>query len=90
MPAGADNPWGSAFMKQETDLTNEAKAARVVDSTKARIWKIKNPAVRHVYSGTPSAPAHPLCQSSQLVIHIASNQLRAMSIPEWFGSQHSA
>ncbi len=46
-----DNPWHSAFMKRETDLTNEASAARVVDSTKARFWKIKNPAKRHVYSG---------------------------------------
>ncbi|BDA47955.1 Primary amine oxidase [Coccomyxa sp. Obi] len=46
-----ENPWHSAFMKRETDLTNEASAARVVDSTKARFWKIKNPAKRHVYSG---------------------------------------
>jgi hypothetical protein len=48
-----DNKWGMSFMKQETDLTNEAKAARVVDPTKARFWKIKNPAKKHVYSGEP-------------------------------------
>lgn len=52
-----DNPWHSAFMKRETDLTNEASAARVVDSTKARFWKIKNPAKRHVYSGKSLIPS---------------------------------
>ncbi len=46
-----ENPWGGAFVKKETDLTNEADAGRVVDSTKARFWKIKNPAKKHVYSG---------------------------------------
>lgn len=49
-----DNKWGMSFMKQETDLTNEAKAARVVDPTKARFWKIKNPSKKHVYSGEPT------------------------------------
>lgn len=46
-----ENPWGGAFVKQETDLENEREAGRVVDSTKARFWKIKNPAKKHVYSG---------------------------------------
>lgn len=55
-----ENPTGIAFQKVETDLTNEAKAGRVVDSTKARFWKIKNPAKKHIYSGETSTPARSL------------------------------
>ena len=44
-----ENPWGNAFTKKETPL--ETETGRVVDSTKARFWKISNPAKHHEYSG---------------------------------------
>ena len=44
-----ENPWGGAFTKVETPLTQET--GRMVDVQKARFWKVSNPAKRHVYSG---------------------------------------
>ena len=54
LPEGKDNPWGNAFVKKETDLVNESTSGRLVDPMKSRFWKIRNPAVRHEYSGAPS------------------------------------
>lgn len=53
LPPGKDNPWGNAFVKKETDLVDESTSGRVVDCLKARFWKIKNPSVRHEFSGKP-------------------------------------
>ena len=59
LPEGKDNPWGNAFVKRETDLLNESTSGRLVDPMKSRFWKIRNPAVRHEYSGAPSRAGKP-------------------------------
>ena len=55
LPEGKGNPWGSAFVKAETDLLDESTSGRMVDCLKSRFWKIKNPAVCHEHSGLPLA-----------------------------------
>jgi primary-amine oxidase len=42
-PVGPDNPYGGAFVAQETTLETELAARRVVDPFHSRYWKITNP-----------------------------------------------
>jgi primary-amine oxidase len=55
IPAGVDNPHGNGFKAQETDLLTTSAAQRLADPFKARIWKVKNPAVTNPISGAPVA-----------------------------------
>ncbi len=42
VPPGPKNPWGNAFDTSVTVLTNEAEAARMVDPSKSRHWRVVN------------------------------------------------
>jgi primary-amine oxidase len=42
VPWGPDNPYGGAFMAQETPLTRESAAKRRVDPMRSRYWKVIN------------------------------------------------
>ena len=42
-PFGPDNPYGGAFVTQQTALEREAVAKRVIDPARSRYWKIVNP-----------------------------------------------
>jgi primary-amine oxidase len=42
-PVGPDNPYGGAFIAEETPLSSELAARRVVDPFHSRYWKIVNP-----------------------------------------------
>ena len=42
-PVGPENPYGGAFIAQETPLTSELAARRSVDPFHSRYWKIVNP-----------------------------------------------
>ncbi|KAF8068451.1 maoI [Scenedesmus sp. PABB004] len=55
MPRGPENPHGNGFWARETDLTSTSAAQRATAPDKARIWKIKNPAVLNPVSGAPVA-----------------------------------
>jgi primary-amine oxidase len=54
VPLGPENPWGNAFKAVETVLEREGESGRMVDSSRARYWKIVNPSVRNGL-GTPVA-----------------------------------
>jgi primary-amine oxidase len=41
-PWGPENPYGGAFMAQETPLTHESQAKRLVDPLRTRYWKVIN------------------------------------------------
>ncbi|HEX4541354.1 MAG TPA: primary-amine oxidase [Acidimicrobiales bacterium] len=43
LPAGRDNPEGTAFGSRATLLTSEAEAQRMIDPLAARCWKVVNP-----------------------------------------------
>jgi primary-amine oxidase len=53
-PMGPDNPYGGAFVTQETPLDTESAARRVVDPFRSRYWKITN-AGRRNRTGQPVA-----------------------------------
>ncbi len=53
-PVGADNPHGAAINILETALETEAAAARQMDMSRARYWKITNPERKNAY-GKPTA-----------------------------------
>jgi primary-amine oxidase len=53
-PLGLDNPYGGAFVAQETPLGSESVARRVIDPFKSRYWKIANPG-RKNRAGQPVA-----------------------------------
>ncbi|BDA50132.1 Primary amine oxidase [Coccomyxa sp. Obi] len=55
LPDGPENPYGNGFVAVETDLTSEAKAQRVCDPFKARLWKVKNPNSLNPITGKPVA-----------------------------------
>lgn len=55
MPQGPKNPHNNGFIAQETDLTTTTEAQRLVKPESARIWKIKNPAIKNPMSGSPVA-----------------------------------
>jgi primary-amine oxidase len=42
-PPGSGNPYGNAWMAEETPLRNERDAARTVNADTARYWRIINP-----------------------------------------------
>ena len=42
-PAGADNPFNSAYFAEATPLLKESAAQRVTNSASARFWRITNP-----------------------------------------------
>ena len=42
-PIGPDNPYGGAYVGQETPLDHESAAQRLVDPMRSRYWKIVNP-----------------------------------------------
>jgi primary-amine oxidase len=42
-PIGLDNPYGGAFMAEETPLDRESTAQRLVDPMRSRYWKVVNP-----------------------------------------------
>jgi primary-amine oxidase len=42
-PLGPDNPYGGAFVTEQTALEHEAVARRVIDPSRSRTWKIVNP-----------------------------------------------
>jgi primary-amine oxidase len=46
-PPGEANPWGNAFRTRTTRLESESAAARTVDPSRARSWRIVNPEVRN-------------------------------------------
>jgi primary-amine oxidase len=68
-PRGDDNPWGNAFMTQETRLESELQARRRADPTRSRTWRVINPSVRNRLGqavgykltphATPTLLAHP-------------------------------
>ena len=41
--SGPDNPYGGAYVAQETPLDRESAAQRVVDPMRSRYWKVVNP-----------------------------------------------
>jgi primary-amine oxidase len=43
LPTGPENPYGNAFVAEETLLTTELQARRRINSNSARFWRIKNP-----------------------------------------------
>ena len=42
-PVGPDNPYGGAYVGQETPLGRESDAQRLVDPMRSRYWKVVNP-----------------------------------------------
>jgi primary-amine oxidase len=54
VPLGPENPRGNAFRTTETTLARESQSGRMVDSSRARYWKIVNPSVENGL-GTPVA-----------------------------------
>jgi primary-amine oxidase len=54
LPAGPDNPSGTAWVTKRTELSTESEAQRTIDPMRARYWRIENPSVlNHV--GDPVA-----------------------------------
>ena len=51
MPAGPKNPFDIGFYHTETELLTEKAAVRDIDTTKSRVWKIKNPKVTNPRTG---------------------------------------
>ena len=51
MPDDESNPYGNGFVVKETNLEREIAAQRVAAPEKGRVWKIKNPASTHPYTG---------------------------------------
>lgn len=51
----ATNAAGNAFTESETDLVTVHAARRQADAASARIWRVKNPAVKHPYTREPVA-----------------------------------
>jgi primary-amine oxidase len=45
LPLGPENPLGNAFRTRETVLASESQSGRMLDSSRARYWKIENPEV---------------------------------------------
>lgn len=43
VPMGTDNPYGNAFVAEETLLATEQQAQRRVNSASARFWRVVNP-----------------------------------------------
>jgi primary-amine oxidase len=43
LPTGPENPYGNAFVAEETLLATELQARRRVNANSARFWRIKNP-----------------------------------------------
>jgi primary-amine oxidase len=54
VPAGPDNPYGNAWVAEETPLRTESEGARTVNLDKARFWRITNPN-KKTDLGTPTA-----------------------------------
>lgn len=52
LPMGPTNPAGNAFAKIETPLASEQEARRNVDASRARMWRVINPAVRNTLGNT--------------------------------------
>ena len=53
VPAGPDNPWGSAWQVQRTRLTSEAEAARDASPSTARSWLITSSDTVNGIGGRP-------------------------------------
>ncbi len=47
LPAGPDNPHGTAFRASATPLTRESEAQRDVDPSASRYWKVVNPSAKN-------------------------------------------
>jgi primary-amine oxidase len=54
VPMGPENPYGNAWVAQETVLRREQEAARVLDLNQGRFWRITNPG-RITDLGRPTA-----------------------------------
>jgi primary-amine oxidase len=52
VPMGPANPEGNAFAKVETPLESELLARRSVDASRARMWRVVNPAGRNALGNT--------------------------------------
>eukprot|EP00803_Ostreobium_quekettii_P010562 evm.model.scf_1177.3 EVM.evm.TU.scf_1177.3 scf_1177:31016-41785(+) len=55
MEDGEDNLCANGFYLQETELSSELKAQRLIAPDRARFWKIKNPKSVHPVTGQPVA-----------------------------------
>lgn len=51
MPPGDNNPYDIGFFHTEKELVTEKGAIRDIDTTKSRVWKIKNPSVTNPKTG---------------------------------------
>ena len=75
-PQGPANPYGSAFVAQETPLRRESEAVRDYDPSRSRYWEIRNDNVKNAWGesvgyrlklghGTAKMIAHPDSQVSR-------------------------
>ncbi|MGB3495327.1 MAG: primary-amine oxidase [Elainellaceae cyanobacterium] len=51
---GAENPWGNAFVTQETVFSRESEAQRTTNPLSGRFWKICNPNVTNRLGRSPA------------------------------------
>ncbi len=56
VPAGKDNPYGGAFVMQETPLKSERQAERRINLETSRRWIVENPSVKNAL-GQPTGYA---------------------------------
>jgi primary-amine oxidase len=72
-PTGPDNPYGGAYVAQETPLRSESEAQRLVDPLRSRYWKIVNPRRRHRLGGpvgyklVPGLTTYPLADPASSI-----------------------
>jgi len=72
-PTGPGNPYGCAYVSEETPLASESDAQRLVDPLRSRYWKIVNPRRRHRLGGpvgyklVPGQTTYPLADPASSI-----------------------
>jgi len=67
MPAGPQNPYGNAFMMQETPLRTEKQAERNISLESSRRWIVQNAATNTGYAILPGENAVPFARPESWV-----------------------
>ncbi len=84
LPAGANNPYLNGFAMRETTFKTEAEAERKMDMQQARVWAVKNPAVKNSLGVNTSYILVPGANSLPLIAPEAMVRQRAQFINNHF------
>ncbi|HEX3493578.1 MAG TPA: primary-amine oxidase [Streptosporangiaceae bacterium] len=77
LPIGPDNPYGNAIVQTVTRLGRESEAARRVDTTKGRTWRVVNTEVQNRFGKPVSYTLYPEASPTLLADPASSLSARA-------------